>query len=433
MSSDSRLRRVFKLLTQFLGGQAAIQVLNAATGLLLLRLMPTSDYAAYSLAFGIQSTMGMFTDLGFGGAVIALTGTRFGDREILGRYIAAASLIRKRLLIVVTLGGLLLIFYSNKLRGLPVPELVLLAAAILVALQFQGWTAYFDAPLLLHGKLKDYYLPQLLGAVFRLCISLGLFYFHLLSAVTAVWVSTISIILIGINYRYKSRELITLPVDKPTDTVLEMAKYLLPLLPATIYMAFQAQISLFLIAAYGHLKEVAEVAALGRLGQLFLLLNIANSILLAPQIAKSPSRTLRKRYFFALFLVTSVAFVLSISAKLFPEMYLFVLGPKYHGLRLEVLYVVLSSSIGYVSGAMWSMNSARKWVFWWTGTIQVVVVFGTQLSCIFFLPLSTSAGVLAMGIWVNTAALLVQSVITFEGFRRERKAEQTVEQNVLKV
>ena len=93
----SSISRIGKRLSTFVGGQTAIQLLNAATGLVLLRLLPKPEFAIYAIALGAQGMIGILTDIGFGGAILGLVGTRYQDRLLLGSYIKAAGLIRRRL------------------------------------------------------------------------------------------------------------------------------------------------------------------------------------------------------------------------------------------------------------------------------------------------------------------------------------------------
>ncbi len=67
----SNISRIGKKLSTFVGGQSAVQLLNAATGLLLLRLMTKPDFAIYAIALGIQGMITILTDIGFGGAISA--------------------------------------------------------------------------------------------------------------------------------------------------------------------------------------------------------------------------------------------------------------------------------------------------------------------------------------------------------------------------
>src|ERR1035441_758700 len=108
--NSSAASRIGKRLSTFVGGQSAVQLLNAATGLLLLRLMSKPDFAIYAIALGIQGMIGILTDIGFGGAINGLVGTRYQDKALLGSYIKTASQIRRFLLLIISGAAVLLAF-----------------------------------------------------------------------------------------------------------------------------------------------------------------------------------------------------------------------------------------------------------------------------------------------------------------------------------
>jgi hypothetical protein len=195
----------------------------------------------------------------------------------------------------------------------------------------------------------------------------------------------------------------------------EMIRYLMPLIPGSVYQALQGQISLFLIAVFGHVSQIAEVAAAGRIGQLFLLLNSSNGVLVAPFFAKTPRSSFLRRYGLAMCAAAAIALLIAASARVSPGLYLLLLGAKYTNLVVQVQLVVYASAIGYFAGAMWSVAVARKWIFWWSGSLQMVLLTLIQLVCIAFLPLNTSEGVLKMNIYTAWGALTVQILHVIQG------------------
>jgi hypothetical protein len=220
-----------------------------------------------------------------------------------------------------------------------------------------------------------------------------------------------------------ARRWIHVPRKASKEHSREMIRFLTPLLPGTVYQALQGQISLFLIAVFGHVGQIAEVAAAGRIGQLFLLLNSSNGVLIGPYFSKSPRPLFRKRYLNAMGCVAAVALMVVASAKLCPGAYLLLLGAKYSNLTPQVQLVIYASAIGYFTGAMWTIAVARKWIFWWSGSMQVIVLTLVQFVCVVFLPLSTSEGVLKMNIYTAFGALSVQIVHVIQGFSVHAKAE----------
>jgi hypothetical protein len=72
---------------------------------------------------------------------------------------------------------------------------------------------------------------------------------------------------------------------------------------------------------------------------------------------------------------------------------------------------------------MWTVAVARKWVFWWSGSAQVILLTLVQLVCVMFLPLNTSEGVLKMNIYTAFGAFTVQIFHVIQGYRVHSRAE----------
>jgi len=421
----SAASRIGKRLSTFVGAQSSVQLLNAATGLLLLRLLPKPEFAIYAIVLGIQGMVTILTDLGFGGAILGLVGTRYQDKEILGSYIGAASFIRRVLMLIVSVIAVasIFLFRNVKIEGHSSGEVTFLAVAVLVTVQFQAWASYYDVPLLLNNRLVSYYSPQVAAAILRMASAFALYYAHLISSSSVVVANTLSIVVMGLSYRILARPWIIVPRTLSKERAREMIRYLLPLIPGSIYQALQAQISLFLIAFFGHVSQIAEVAAAGRIGQFFLLLNSSNGVLVTPFFAKTPRALFRSRYLYAMCAVGGVALLVAASAKLCPGVYLLLLGARYSNLTPQVQLVVYASAIGYFAGAMWAVAVARKWIFWWSGSLQMVLLILIQVVCIVFLPLSTSEGVLTMNIYTSLGALMVQVLHVMQGMASHKAAD----------
>jgi hypothetical protein len=77
---------------------------------------------------------------------------------------------------------------------------------------------------------------------------------------------------------------------------------------------------------------------------------------------------------------------------------------------------------------MWSIAVARKWIFWWSGVVQVVVLTLVQLVCVVFLPLNTSEGVITMNLFTTCGAFAMQIVFLIKGLSvyRKEQAQQAI-------
>jgi O-antigen/teichoic acid export membrane protein len=412
----SRLRRWRGVLFSFLIGQGSVQALNLITGFFLLRWMSVEAYAQYSVAFSFQSTLGLLVDLGFSGSIIALVGERGADSEVIGRYIRSAKHFRTRLFIImIPLGAVAFPLFTAK-HNWPLATQALLFISIGIALYFQGWISFYSTPLLITQRVNQYYRPQILTAAGR---NITCFILHLASALSswaAAWVNAAVIAVNSLLYRKESKHLIAEPVGIDSQSNREMLRYLSPLIPGIIFTAFQGQISILLITWFGQTRTVAEVAALGRLGQLFLLLGAFNAVIISPYIAKVARDHLARRYLQIIGTATVISIALCLAAFLFPDPLLWILGPKYQNLRTEVSWLVAVSCLNYVGGVMWTMHSSRKWIYWWGTVAYISLLLVTQIICVSVMNLSTTLNVIYFSLITSSVVMLIHIATGAYGF-----------------
>lgn len=408
MSIADRLRKWRRPLLAFAVGQPAEQFLNLLTGFLLLRWLDKEQYAMFGVAFAFQSTVNQLTDLGFAGSIVALAGERGTEPAWLGRYLRSARHYRTRLIGFTLVGAAVVFPLLTWNHPWGAPTKLLLFGAIALGVGFQGWIMY-GSPLLVHRRLAAYYRPRIVTAALRLGVSLALFALGWLSGWTAAWLGALNVGLIGLSYRRAARDCVTEPERSDPEANREMRRYLTPLMPGVVFTAFQGQITVAIITVFGTTERVAEVAALGRIGQLFLLLSAVNTVLLEPYIARLPMSLLPRRYGQVLVVAVLLATALGALGFLFPGPLLWLLGSKYVGLEREVGWVVLTACIGYVSGVMWTMHAARRWIWWWGTVVYIISLVVVQSVCAVSLDLSQTMPVLWFGLATSATVLLLQA------------------------
>lgn len=411
-----RFKHWTSLIIRFLAGQGSVQLLNLISGFLLLRWLSVEAYAQYSVAFGFQSMIGILVDLGFSGSIIALVGDRLHNKEIVGTYIRAAKHFRNRLFaFIIPLAVVAFPLFTFKQNWNWLTQLLLIIS-IVSSLFFQGWISYYSAPLLINQRLKEYYQPQIMAAGGRLVLCYVLYLSSILFSWTTAWVNAAVIAVNGSLYRSAAKSLITEPFQSDPKVNREMVNYLLPLIPGIVFMAFQGQISVFLITWFGQNKSIAEVAALGRLGQIFMIFSAFNSVVVEPYIAKVARQNLAKRYFQILGAALVISISLSIISFLFPQPFLWVLGPKYHHLQAEIGWMVSGSCLSYIGGVMWTMHSARKWIYWWGSFLYIILLMATQIICVAVMDLSTTINVIYFSFITTCIVMLVHIIGAIYGF-----------------
>lgn len=414
--SSSRWQRWVGLFSRFLAGQGTVQLINLTTGFLLLRWMSVESYAQFSVAFGFQTMLTWLVDLGAAGSIVALVGNRVEDKQVIGNYIRSAKHFRLRLLIIAIPIATIVFWVITSKHEWSGTLKVLLFSSIVGTLLVQGWTLFYSTPLLINQNIGSYYKPQVLSSIWRLVVCLLLKVGSALFAWTMAWVGAGALMVQGLVYRKQARALVVEPGKSDPALNKEMLRYLAPAMPWVIFTAFQGQISLFLITWFGKTRNVAEIAALGRVGQLFLLLGMANAVVIAPYIARVPAEKLLSRYLQIAGVALLIASILCAAAFLFPQPLLWLLGPKYENLSREIGWAVAGSCVAYVSSLLLLMHNARKWIYWWWSTTHIAVLLIAQIACLFILNLASTRDVLYFSLIVNLSALFVLVIVGIYGF-----------------
>ena len=406
--SEKSLRRL-RVLVVYLTGQGLVQLLSLSVGLLLLRWLSVDSYAQFSVAFGFQTTLSMLTDLGFAGTIVALVGTRGNDLEVVGSYIRSGRHLRNSMLLCLTPVAAIVYISIAWHHHWDRLTSTLLFVSIIGSIYFTGMVSYYGAPLLIRGRLSHYYRHQLAGAAFRLVVCGVLYLMGGLFAWTASWANALGFLLIGWLNARESRPFASLPVRPSSEVTRQMVRYVMPNLPALIFFSLQGQISLFLISFFGQTRSIAEVGALGRLGQIFLLLSGFNAAVIEPFIARLPKERVLRNYLIVLGASSAICVVICLAGFLEPKLFLLLLGAKYASLRRETGWLVLGSCMSYLVGVTWTMHAARRWIFWTTSWFTIGTILTAQTAFLYFFKVDSTIHVIYFGA-VTSAANLVSNL-----------------------
>lgn len=385
-----RWRRILRTVVSFFVGQGALQAVNVLLGLFLVRALSVEAYAQFGLAYGFQTTVSNLMDLGFASTVIPLVGDRLQDRIVVGRYVRAATRLRNLAFILLSplaVAAFVAIAYRHhwdwKLQ-------FLLILPVLLTVYSSGSVSCHSAPFLLYRRLREYYTPQTLTALGRLGGYVVLRMAGALSSWMAVLLSALNITFVSRILANESARWVDLNAANTHAEEREIIHYVTPAIPALIFGALQSQISLFLISVFGQTQSMAEVAALSRISQLFVVLQTFNMVVVEPYIARIRREHLLATYLRLILLASACCAPVIWFAFAFPQIILALLGPRYRGLGALVGWLVLASCINYLASLVWIMNRARKWIFW-NGTIfEVGLLIVVQVAYILLVGLHTT-------------------------------------------
>jgi O-antigen/teichoic acid export membrane protein len=428
ISQNHFVRRARLLLTFFLG-QGCAQTLNLLSGFLVLRWLDVGDYAQYGLTFGFQTTINLLVDLGFSTTIIALVGHRVDERSVVGDYIRAGRTLRVRVQWIVSPLSGIVFFYLTRHLSWDIRRQCSLFASIVIANYFSGVQAYYTPPLIIRRKLGTHYAIQSLSASFRILAFVLAYKTNILSAELAVWTNTIAIAIAGILYRICAKSHLNEPAKANIAVVKQMVGYVLPTLPGVIFFALQGQISVFLIAAFGQNRAVAQVAALSRLGQVFAFVSALNPTILEPWFARSPEQAILRRYIVSGFITVVFSSILVLLAGFHPAVFLWILGHHYGGLHKEVFWTILAGCTNYLAMLTWTVISARRLVYWRSTFVNIALVLGTQISFLAFHGITTSLDAVQFGSISVAASLLAQFTNLAHGLRNGPRLHLVADQS----
>jgi O-antigen/teichoic acid export membrane protein len=195
--------------------------------------------------------------------------------------------------------------------------------------------------------------------------------------------------------------------------------------PNSIYYCVQSQLNVWLISLFGNAHGVADIGALGRLGVIFAMIASVMGNVVYPRFARvQEPRLLWRRYWQIMGAYALFAFVLLALAGFFPDVLLWILGPKYSHLRKELFLMVLSAVLFSVLANTWHLNVTKGWILSPWLLIPAGVV--TQIILIALLDVSTVHGVLLLNVCATIPGFFLNFWRTRKGIREAAAARNIV-------
>jgi hypothetical protein len=415
LSIDHGVQRARAFLAYF-SVQGVTIAANLLYGLLCVRLLPSSEYAKFVVVFGVQGTLLVLMDLNFSGTVIPLIGDRVNDRKLIADYIASLRQLSYWLFAIVGAGTVICFPFLVKHRNwnwVVVGEMV---ATLLLSTWFVRIGSAYGVVLVLLGKRAIWYRAQMISSVGTLAL-LGVFWgLHWLGPFTAILINVLGLVYVGIDYYLHAQRLLGTPGEPAARLKRAIVGLALPNVPQAIFFALQAQISLFLITFFGHTQGVSSVGALARLGQIFVIFKQANMLFVEPHFAKLPRAKLRSRYAFALLVAAAICLAVMQLTYFYPQALLWLLGPQYRNLQFEVQLAVGAGAVSFFSSVLWSIHSARRFVYWWNVAFSIGLTLVVQILFFVKADVSLVRNVLMLNLAMNLASLFVNILAGAYGF-----------------
>ena len=415
-------RRIVGVVTNFVVGQGTAQGLSVLAGLFLVRHLSIQAYAQFGLATGFQTMFLTLMDLGFAGTIVPMVGADRDNRAIVGRYVRSAKHLRDlSFYVFAPVATIAFLGVMHRQHWSGALQFVLLLTTLL-ALYSGGKASYFAAPLILHGRLRSYYVLQVIAGVVRLGSYLVLAFVGGLNAWVAAAIGAGTISLTAEWYARQAKPLMDWPAHEDPVTDKKIVNYIMPAAPAMIFAAFQAQLTLVLISVFGgQTAYIAQVAALGRIGQLFAVLTTFNLIVVEPYTARLNHRRLLPTFLSFSGLACLILAPFVFAAFRWPQLLIFLIGSKYADLRNLLGWVILTSSISYVASLIWMMNRARKWVFWSGSFLEVGLLILVQIAFIVMVGIRNTRDAVFLSLAASVCVLIAHVYVAIYGLWRNHR------------
>ena len=408
-----------KIVGNFAFIQVLVQLIGFASGILLVRWLDQNEYAYFTIANTMQGTINVLADMGISIGLMSIGGRVWEDRYRFGQLISTAQHFRWKLGLLAILFVTPILYWMLARNGASSSYSVILIGVIFFGLVIQFSLGILVVIPRLRSDISKIQNIDLIGAVTRL-IMLTICLFLFLNAGVAILVSAIVFLLQYWLFRNYAAAVIDLNAPENSEDRAAMIGFVKNQAANAVFFCLQGQITVLLISFFGNrATSVAEVGALGRLAMIFTVLGQVLTNIFVPAFARCQEKTKLRLQYFAI--VTGVAACCSAviaAAALFPDQFLFVLGPKYFHLRHELLLMVTSTVIGVVTGALWFLNASKAWV---TGAwLYIPLTLATQIALIPYTDFSDVGQVLMFGLISGLPNLLLNMILSYRGFRSFR-------------
>jgi O-antigen/teichoic acid export membrane protein len=400
-----------KLISITGSAQVMIQAIGFVSGIMIIRLLSTPEYALYTLANTMLGTMTLLSDGGINTGVMALGGKVWQDKVKLGIVMNTGMDLRKKFAVVSLIIAIpILIVFLRHNEASWLMSILIIASLIPAFFTALSGSLLEIAPKL-HQDIGPLQKNQILSNVFRAML-LGATIFIFPWAFIAILSGGLPQLWANIRLRKISSNYVDL--DQKPDPVVrkEILTVVKKILPGAIYYCIYGQITIWLISIFGSTTAIAQIGALSRLTMILNLFTVLFTVLIIPRFARLPeySTDLLSRFYKiqAGLLVLSIGIVFFVI--LFPTQILLLLGNKYSGLNTEIILITISSCLSMIAGVTNSILFARGWVMYPVVSIGVSML--AQIVLLFVLDLTNMQNVLLFSI-INFVVAYVMLVLYF--------------------
>jgi O-antigen/teichoic acid export membrane protein len=372
-----------KLISITGGAHTIVQGLSFVSGIIVVRLLPNTELALYTIANTMLGTIALLSDGGISTGVMAQGGKVWQDRTKLGKVLMTGLDLRIKFAIICLVVSIPALIYLLLHNGASWTTILLIIASLIPAF----YASLIDSILEIIPKLHQSIIPlqknQVTVALGRLLLTGGMNLLSLPFTFLAIIAAGIPRIFGNLRLKKIAREFADTDQKPDPELRAKILSVVKRVLPGAIYFCLSGQVTIWLISVFGKTSDVAQLGGLGRINMLLTVISAIMVTLVIPRFARLQDTSRLKSYFWKIQLAlwvlsaTIVGFIW-----LFGDFVLMILGPKFTGLSYEITLSITGASIALMGGLSYALYSSRGWI----------------LNPIFFICVSFAA--LGLGIWI---------------------------------
>ena len=412
-----RLVRLSKVLLRFTSVQVLVQLTGMLVSLLLVRSMPKSQYAYYTIAMALLSTVLQLSDSGITPGLQAVGGPDHADDHRMGQLVRTGIGLRRTMYFLAAAIALPILPYMLWKAGASLSIVLETLVLVIIATQLQLITGIYSAVPTLRGDIGVLQWVSFAGAALRLLLILPAYFLYMSLGVALIAQIVAGVGQVWILLRWSKKNL---DMSASPDATIRagVMKIVRAQVPYEIYGVFQGQISVWLITLFGNSGQIANLGALMRLGVVFVIVPKVIGAVLVPYLSRSTQLRQTRRIYWQIFLAY-ILFTGTCLAGLLvrPDLILQLLGRQYTNLHSDFVLAMIVAAVASMQGGILGTNACRGWII--PAYYGITLTILTQIVAFSLVNLSTVHGVLLAGLAVALANLILQ-LVAAEVFMRKR-------------
>ncbi|SHH04130.1 lipopolysaccharide biosynthesis protein [Flavobacterium defluvii] len=392
--------------------EVILKLIGFISGILIVRMLPVSEYALYTLANTMLGTLVMFTDSGISNGVMALSGRVWKDPKKLGIVLATGLDLRKKFAFIALIIATPIIIYLLLKNNSGWLSAVLIFLSLIPAFYAALSDSLLEITPKLHQDISSLQKNQLRVGIGRLVlIVLTIFIFP--------W-TFVLILASGIPQMYGNSKLKIInrkfvESNQNPDPAIrkEILKIVTRILPNIVFYALSGQIVIWILSVFGNSTDLASIGALGRFAALMAFFTTISGTLFLPRFSRLPEeREILLRYFLSFQLILFLAAgCIMLTVFLFPAQMLWLLGASYSSLSSELFLIMLSNCIGLIAAMSGNLIGSRGHFL--NPILIISLNLGTVIFAYFIWDLTTLRGILYYSIFNQFISLTANYIFSF--------------------